>query len=320
MSTKSEVLSLLKKCKGKPLSGNEIAKQLSISRTAVWKAVSSLTKDGYNISAVNKIGYSLNDGGDFLDADETKELLSLENPEIIVYKTVSSTNDVAKELASKGAAHYTVVLAEQQTAGKGRLGRGFSSPTASGLYMSAILKADLPIEKSMLLTSAAGIAVCRAIKKLCGLDCQIKWVNDVYCNGKKLCGILTEASINFETRQADYIVVGIGINVNGHFEGELEGIAAYISDFTAVTFNRNQLAAAVLNELDDLLPSLGAAEFIAEYKSLSFILGSKINVITLSSQRAATAVDITENGYLVVEYENGEREEISSGEVSIRKI
>ncbi|MFZ2538407.1 MAG: biotin--[acetyl-CoA-carboxylase] ligase, partial [Oscillospiraceae bacterium] len=207
MSAKYDVLKLLENNKGKTLSGNDIAMALGITRAAVWKVINTLKEDGYKISAVTKKGYCLETQNDILSPQSIKPYIH--NVElydtIIVHKSLSSTNTEAKALANNSAKSGTVIISEQQTQGKGRLGRKFYSPNTSGIYMSVIFRLKNPIEQSMLITSATAVAVCIAIKTVCNLDCQIKWVNDIYIDSKKVCGILTEASVNFEAQQLDYI-------------------------------------------------------------------------------------------------------------------
>lgn len=322
MSAKSDVIRFLEQNKGSFLSGNDMAQQLGISRAAVNKAVKSLIDEGYEISAVNNKGYCLSASSDILSAESIK--LNMKNTffgDIKVYKEVSSTNAVAKELASNGAAEGTTVFSMCQTAGKGRLGRSFISPMGSGIYMSVILKPQIKAEEAMIITSAAAVAVSRAVSKVCGLETAIKWVNDVYANGKKLCGILTEATINFETRLPDYVVVGIGINITpAAFPDEIKGIATSIKENIDTEFTQSKLAAALLDELYNIYKDLDKKTFLDEYKKRSFIIGHDINVIAPSGSYTATALDINELGNLIVKDKNGDIHTLNSGEISVRKI
>lgn len=323
MSAKQDVLRLLESNKGSILSGNEIALSLSITRTAVWKAINSLKEGGYQIAAVNKKGYCLNEQNDILSPQSIKPYLhDADRHEMIVHKSLDSTNTLAKALANADAKSGTVVIAEQQTEGKGRLGRRFHSPNASGIYMTVIFRLKNSIEQSMLITSAAAVAVCRAIKTVCDLECQIKWVNDVYLDGKKLCGILTEASVNFEAGQLDYVVVGIGINVTANdFPEELREVATSLEEKAGgMSISRSRLIGEVLNELAIVIEDLQEKQFLQEYKTRSFILGSEINVISPTDTKRATALDFNEFGHLVVRFADGEVKTLSSGEISIRKV
>lgn len=322
-NTKSAILKLLEDNKGKSLSGNDIASLLSISRAAVWKAINLLKDEGYSITAINKKGYCLEEKSDILSAQSIIPHIDSTDfyNNIVVLKSVGSTNDEAKTLAHNGAKSGTVVIAEHQLSGKGRLGRSFYSPNARGIYMSVVFRLNNPIEQSMLITSGAAVAVCRAVKSVCNLDCQIKWVNDVYLDSKKLCGILTEASVNFEAGQLDYVVVGIGINVStSDFSSELSLVAISLEEKLGFIISRSRLIGAVLNELHSIVGDLEKKSFMEEYKSHSFILGCKINVISHDKTESATAIDFNELGHLIVKLDSGEIKTLSSGEISIRKI
>lgn len=245
--------------------------------------------------------------------------------DILVYDILESTNITAKQLANDGAKSGTVVIAEQQTAGKGRLGRTFFSPQNTGIYMSVIFRLNQSIDCSLLITSATAVAVCRAIEKQCNISPEIKWVNDVYLDNKKICGILTEASINYQNNSLDYIIVGIGINITTNdFPDEIKNRANSIfskqDGKLEDGFSRNNLIAEVLNQLEIICNDLEEKQFIMEYKNRSCILGCDINVITLDSQEIATAIDINEQGHLIVRTLYGDIKELSTGEITIRKI
>lgn len=259
---------------------------------------------------------------DLLSEKEIRKHLSNDSfcRDIIILNEVDSTNNYAKESASKGASHGTLVTAETQTAGKGRLGRKFCSPKGSGIYMSLILRLDSEIETSLLITSAIAVAVMRAIKKVCGVQTEIKWINDIYLNGKKLCGILTEASVDFQNNKLRYTVIGIGINLSDEaFPPEIKEIAAALSEVCEKSISRNELIAEIINQTEIVVDGLDKGEFFEDYKKHSFVLGSVVNVITPVGSYKAEAVDITKSGHLLVKTENGEINELNSGEISIRK-
>ena len=235
---------------------------------------------------------------------------------IIEAKTTPSTNDLAKEYARKGEKEGTVIVAEYQTKGKGRLGRSFFSPSGAGIYMSVILRPETDENTGLLITSFASVAVCRAIEKVCGAEPKIKWVNDVYLGGKKVCGILTESLIC--EGKAEYIILGIGINVNGvDFPEELREIATSIEKETQKKQNKKALLKAVLKELDDLYKNYQTGEFLKESKNRSCILGKEIFVIRGGESYMAKAIDLNSLGGLIIE-KDGKREVLNSGEVSIR--
>ena len=211
MTTKESVFELIKSEDGKAISGENIAKSLSISRAAVWKAINALRKDGYSISAVTNKGYWMN--GDYISKSDIEAHLNDKNSfSITVLKEVDSTNTYLKNAAEKGEKDGSVIIAETQTAGRGRIGRNFYSDKG-GLYMSILIRPDMPTERSLFITTGTAVAVSKAIEKTSGKSVGIKWVNDIFIGGKKVCGILTEGTSNFETGQLQYAVVGIGINV-----------------------------------------------------------------------------------------------------------
>jgi len=239
--------------------------------------------------------------------------------ELVVYPVIDSTNNAAKLLAKNGAQHGSVVIAEQQTAGKGRLGRSFYSPGAAGIYMTIILRPTLTVEHSMLITSAAAVAVARAIEQETGVAAQIKWVNDLYFKGKKLCGILSEAALSADG-SLNYVVVGIGINVStDSFPPELEDVATSLESANGgAEIDGNRLIAAVLNHFDAVYRQLYTREFISEYKSRSCVLGKRVRMISGDLAHEVLALDIDENARLIVRMPGGEQAAISSGEVSLK--
>lgn len=342
MSTKVNVLKVLEENKGVTISGEELANSLNLSRAAVWKAVQELRKDGYCIDAVTRKGYCLTQGSDILSVEGILPYLTRDNMDkrIHVFKSIPSTNLTSKKMALDGAPFGTVVVAEEQTKGRGRMGRGFHSPPFGGIYISFILEPRFDITKSVLITTAASVAVCKAIEKITGIHCQIKWVNDVYMGEKKICGILTEAVSNFESGQIEHIVLGIGINYSTNtsdFPEELRKSAAslfgdmHTSDERSTKLNpeitRNRLIAEIINQTLDVSENLASREFIPEYKKRSFVLGKEILILppgrnggerNLTEGTSAVALDIDQDGGLVVRYKDGSIDTLNSGEISIR--
>ena len=322
MTVKESVLEALETSKGQSLSGEILAEAMGVSRAAVHKAIKSLREEGYEIEAATNKGYRLSADSDLLSAQGMGAHLSeqLKALPFYVYKTIDSTNDEAKRLALNGAGHGTAVLAFHQSRGRGRLGRTFISPANSGIYMSVLLKPTFDLSQSVLVTTAASVAVARAIEAVCGKNPQIKWVNDIYVDGKKVCGILTEAMTDFETGQIQHLILGMGINCSTDgFPPDLLDIAGALEgDFT-----KNELAAQVLNQLMPLMDQLEERTFIEDYKKHSMVLGKTIRVYRGGYEkhapgRAARALDIDQNGGLRVLYSSGEQETLSSGEISIR--
>jgi BirA family biotin operon repressor/biotin-[acetyl-CoA-carboxylase] ligase len=320
MSTKEKVLQMLECNNGNPLSGAAMAEKIGVSRNAVWKAVSMLKKAGYEITGVTNIGYSLDNcrENDILSVQGITAHLSnlILDENIKIYECVESTNIIAKELAAQGAAHGTVVIAERQSAGRGRYGRLFHSPNG-GIYMSIVLHtADLPFNTPTLVTAHAAAAVCKAIETLTDNKPQIKWVNDIFVNNRKICGISADAVVDFVSGAFQWVVVGIGINFsepqNG-FPPELADIAGAI--FTAKehpTITRNRLIAETLKHL------LDCENFsLIEYKIRLMHIGERV-IVKTNPEYEAVAIDLDDTGGLIVKKDNGETATLSSGEISIR--
>lgn len=322
---KSKVLKVLEENKGKTVSGAEMAKTLNLSRTSIWKAINSLRDDGYTINAVTNKGYSLADNTDLISKEGISLYLNKDfsNVDIYIYKTTSSTNEVAKKLALSGAKHGTVVISEEQTQGKGRMGRSFYSPANTGIYMSIILRPTLTAMDSVLITTSSSVAICDAIHKVTGIECQIKWINDIYINNKKIGGILTEASTNFESGTIDYLILGIGINFNNpkdNFPDDLKEIADSLYKGNSNGINRNMLCAEILNNILSIIPKIKDYDFISEYKKRSIILNQEILYISGGIYSKGKAIDINNDGSLVIKHDDGSIKILNSGEISIRRL
>lgn len=324
MTVKERILALLDGNKGEYISGQEIAAKLSVTRSAVWKSIKSLQAEGYSIHAVTNKGYSLSAHTDILSASTISSYLQEQSKHlhIEVFKSVPSTNDEVKKLAVNGDTEGVVILSEEQTAGRGRMNRTFYSPIGTGIYMSILLRPKISASESSLLTTAAAVAVSMAIERVSHKDTKIKWVNDVFMHDKKVCGILTEASLSLESGLLDYAVLGIGINVSPPPGGFPEEIADIATSIFCGSENpggiRNQLAAEILNHFMAFYEHLTDKLFLPEYKKRLFVLGQRVTVFQDNKQREATAIDIDGDCRLKVRYENGEEEYLSSGEVSVR--
>lgn len=323
MTVKEHILALLDSNKGEYFSGEDIAGRLSVTRSAVWKAIKALQSDGYSIQAVTNKGYSLSPQTDILSAAAVAKYLDARGQtlRLEVFKSVASTNELVKALASGGEAEGKVILSEEQTAGRGRKGRPFFSPAGTGIYMSILLRPRLSAADATLLTTSAAVAVALAIESVSGQSTQIKWVNDVFMNGKKVCGILTEASLSLESEWLDYAVLGIGINV----ALPAAGFPAGLSEIATSVYKedkppgdlRNRLAAEVLNRFLGYYEQLKERLFLPEYRQRMMSLGKTVMVIKENQQQQATAVDIDNDCRLKVLYPNGDEEYLSSGEVRI---
>ena len=326
LSTKEALLLLFEKNKGKFFSGEEIAEELSISRTAVWKAVKTLQSEGFPIKAQKSRGYRLSPDTDIVSSQGVEKYLSEAlDLDISVFDEVTSTNTLLKEKAAAGAREGTVIIANSQTGGKGRLGRSFYSPRNTGLYISILLRpSDLPPQKALKITTMAAVSACHAIESvLSGDDVpQIKWVNDIFYRGKKVVGILTEASVSMENGNLEYAVLGIGFNVyapEGGFPEDLKDIAGAILPARQPDA-KNKIAAEFLNHFFGTFTAPDHRNYEEEYKRRSLVLGKSVNVISTGSgsTRRAKVLDITSDCNLLVEYEDGTTSVLSSGEVSIR--
>ena len=322
MTVKQSVLRALGEARGASVSGEVLAQSLGVSRAAVWKAIKSLQGEGYRISAGTNRGYRLEEYPDLLTAEGISAMLPLElaQLDLRVFDEIDSTNLEAKRLAMTGLSRCAVI-ADRQTAGRGRLGRSFYSPPGCGIYTSLLLRPRPDqLADVTLLTTAAGVAVCRALQKAAGVQAEIKWVNDLYLNGKKICGILTEGVTDFESGMIESIVIGYGVNFrdDAHLPEELRPIVGSVFGAEPPTVTRSALAAAMLAELLPLAEDLSSRSFLPEYRRRSMLLGREIVFSRAGGRFADVAEGIDDNGGLVVRLPDGSRETLRSGEVSVR--
>jgi len=324
MTTKEQVLAVLEMQKGRRISGSELARTLNLSRNAVWKAVNSLRNDGYRLDATPNGGYCLLEDNDIISEQSVqKHMKNSDFFKVTVMDVVSSTNTVLKQLAESREAEGRVVIANEQTDGKGRMGRCFYSPPKSGIYMSILLRPKLRAAEALFITTAAAVAVSQAIEDVTGRKTAIKWVNDVYCDGRKVCGILTEASVDFESGGLSYAVLGIGINIDSPetgFPDELKGIATSIYNGESYSAEiRSRLTAGVLDNFLDFYKELQSKSFMEEYRARSSVIGKDIYVISPTSREEAYVLDIDDEAGLIVKTPDGDLKRLSSGEISIRE-
>lgn len=316
MNTKDSVLEVLESNRGHFVSGEELASALGVSRTAIWKGIAALKADGTEIVSVSGCGYMLPENANTLSRQGIHKYLA-HSVDIRVYDCVDSSNNVAKRLAAEGCAEGTVVIALTQSGGKGRMGRKFFSPEGSGVYMTLILHPE-PRKVSML-TVLAAVAVAEGIEKAGGKHAQIKWVNDVFVDGRKCCGILTEAVADLESGGVEYAVVGMGVNVSepkGGFADEIKAVASAACE--GVADARNKVAAHIIDEYLSRYYAFDRDRIAAEYKSRSFLIGREITVVKPDCERQAKTIDIDGECHLIVEYEDGAREALSAGEVRLK--
>lgn len=363
MTTKEKVLKMLVEAKGQVVSGESLAAECGVSRAAIWKAVNTLRQAGNSIEGTTNGGYVLSDD-DVFTADLFQETFSSRFPElsdchIECFKEIDSTNTYAKRLLAEcgnlrgpdGSLteagkkyHCSVIIAESQTAGRGRLGRTFISPEKTGIYISVIYAPQGGITNPARLTACAAVAICRAIKNvfgetsITGFEPQIKWINDIFVGGKKVCGVLAEGVANFESGMIESAVVGMGINIKKNktaFEGELADVVGTLEDAVTQTspdapvpsLSRTLVAAEIAGQVlkifeEDTSSPEAHKAIIKEYKDASFLLGQELTVYPLigdeKSSYKATATDIDENAGLIVTLPDGTKRTLSSGEVTLK--
>ena len=357
-------MKLLVEAKGQAVSGEVLARECGVSRAAVWKAINSLREAGSSIEGTTNGGYLLADD-DIFTPELFSETFSGRFPgfsecHIECFKEIDSTNTYAKRLLAECGNlrdsagqlteagkkyHKAVIVAEKQTAGRGRLGRTFVSPEKTGIYISVIYAPKGGITNPARLTASAAVAICRAIKNVLSklpegstIEPQIKWINDIFVGGKKVCGVLAEGVANFESGMIEAAVVGMGINIKKNksaFVGDLADVVGTLEDALSQTspetstpsISRVQLAAEIAGQVlmifeeDSSSPAAHKA-IIKEYKEASFLLGQELTVYPLigdqKSSYKARAIDIDENAGLIVTLKDGSRKTLQSGEVSLK--
>lgn len=320
-----KILSILESHSGIPISGEEIAKELGISRAAVCKMIAKLRREGFRIEAKTRSGYIYSGESSAFTARSVTRLLN--NPDDIslsVTESVDSTNNALKIEAEAGAREGRVLIAKTQTAGKGRRSHSFFSPK-SGLYMSVLLRPKISASDSLLITTAAAVAVAKAIRNVSGKEAGIKWVNDIYLGGKKVCGILTEASIDFESGTLGWAVLGIGVNLlapEGGFPAEIAQTAGAVFEADEYAEEKKSLLAAeIINVFFEIYRMLPQKDFMEDYRARNILLGKEVNVIRLDQiVGRGTVVGIDSDARLILRLPNGEETALSSGEVSVRGL
>lgn len=323
-SMKSKILALLRDGGGY-VSGQELCERFGVSRTAVWKAVGQLKKEGYCIEAVKNRGYRL------VPEDEIYGLHELESRmhtkwaghPVYYYDTLPSTNLQAKLDAENGAAEGTLIVADMQTAGRGRKGRGWNSPGGTNVYFTLILKPDCGVQQASMVTLVMGIAVAEGIRATCGVEAGIKWPNDIVVNGRKICGMLAEMSV--ERDFIHYIVAGVGINVGDQdFPPEIAQTATDLWKECGQKVSRSELIVNVMKSFEacysDFGKSGGLGGLRDRYNSLLINRDREVRVLDPKGEFRGISRGINEKGELLVEREDGSLEEVYAGEVSVRGI
>ena len=332
---KTEIISLLRQ-RGTYVSGQELCERFGVSRTAVWKAVEQLKKDGYKIEAVKNRGYLLTEeSGQVFGRTEIESRLKTNwiGQSLYYYDSIDSTNVQAKRLAEEGAPDGSLVVADQQTAGRGRRGRGWISPAGANLYFTLLLRPRIAPDKASMLTLVMAMAVARGIQSRMGdgrspggqnASVGIKWPNDIVIMGRKACGILTELSLSVEQGTIDYLVIGVGINVKRQtFSEELQGHAIALEEVLDEV-SRSELLNAVLTAFEgyyeEFLATGDLTRLQKDYNELMVNLGQQVRVLDPKGEYEGIAKGIRNTGELLVEIQGGETRAVYAGEVSVRGI
>lgn len=322
-----DVLTLLRTQLDEYITEEQISRQLEISPTEAANALNALRAGGYRIEKTGH-GYRLAGEPDLLTEPEIRSHLGTTEwvgHDLLCFEELDSTNTYAKKIARNGAADGTVVVADCQTAGRGRKERSFQSPKGQGVYLTVLLRPELPPAGLLPVTALCAVAVSRAVERVCAVRPQIKWTNDLVLNGKKICGILTEMSVNGETGNLQYLVMGMGVNVcqrREDFSPDVQTKATSLSAELNRPVSRSALAAAEIEELDKLYLALQnghAADYLEIYRANCITLGREVQILRADGSREhVTALDIDDQFGLVVRRDNGEITVIRSGEASVR--
>lgn len=319
---KAEILAWLRES-DKFVSGQELCNRFGVSRTAVWKVINQLKKEGYRIEAVQNKGYHMVSSPDLLSKYELESRINTQwlGKKIVYKETVDSTNAEVRRRAEEGEDNGLLVVADGQTLGKGRRGRSWESPKGTNLYFSMLLKPDFAPDKASMITLVAAYSVATVIRKTTGLDAKIKWPNDIVVGKKKVCGILTEMSM--ERDYIHHVVVGIGINVNEeNYSIELEQMATSLKKEMGNLVLRANLLCDILSQFEKDYLTFFAAEslkpFVEEYNRMLVNKGALVKVLDPKGEFSGIAGGISEDGRLNVFKENGQIEAVYAGEVSVR--
>ena len=320
---KAEILTILKDTDGY-VSGQELCERFGVSRTAVWKVMNQLKKEGYEIESVQNKGYHLVKTPDILSKNELVSIRKTKwvGTEICYFDVTDSTNTQAKSLGEGDAPNGTLVVAGKQESGRGRRGRSFESPAGTGIFMTLLLRPEIEPQNASMLTLVSALAVAKGIEHMVDLPVQIKWPNDIVINGKKVCGILTEMSAQMD--YVNYIVIGIGINVSyEEFPEEIKDVATSIYLESGKHVNRAMLIEKIWEEFEDYYElyekTQDLSSLVKEYDSYLVNRGQKVRVLDPKEPYEGKAMGITDRGELIVDTWEARRL-VSAGEVSVRGV
>ncbi|GAB7387551.1 biotin--[acetyl-CoA-carboxylase] ligase [Bacillaceae bacterium] len=323
MTIRERLLKIFKEADGEFVSGEELSRRLHCSRTAIWKHIEELRQEGYAFEAVRRSGYRLLYAPDRITPEEIKAHLQTKTfgKRIIYKESIDSTQLLAGQAAKEGAPEGTLVVADEQTGGKGRLGRSWHSPKGTGVWMSLIVRPAIVLQKAPQLTLLTSVAMTRAIRELTGLAAVIKWPNDIYLNGKKVCGILTE--LNAESDRVNYMIIGVGINVNTaqeDFPPELQKIATSLYAEGKRQVPRARLVQRFLEEMERLYHLYllhGFAPIKEDWERYAISLGKYVRVRMLSGILEGWAKEIDADGALLLEDAAGRVTKVYSADIEI---
>ncbi|MBL7085141.1 MAG: biotin--[acetyl-CoA-carboxylase] ligase [Candidatus Omnitrophica bacterium] len=313
-----KILKILRSHQDTFISGQQLSRKLSVSSSTIARHIHKLQEEGYDIQAQPYWGYKLVGLPDKLLAQEISWRLKTEviGKKILSYNIVDSTNTIAFSLAEEGMPEGTVVFAEGQRKGKGRLGRTWASPKSQGIYLSLILRPKIAPAGASLITLLAAVSCAETIRKICGLTSQIRWPNDILVNNKKVCGILTE--MNAQDHNVKFIILGIGINVNTQISKLSRGASSLKEEAKKTKFSRIELARQLLRRLDrDYLyfKHKGSTKLTTQWKNFSALSGKRVKVYFVHKAIEGLAQDIDEQGALIVRLDNGFKQHVVTGDV-----
>ncbi len=321
---KAKILALLRE-REEYVSGQELCQRFGVSRTAVWKAIGQLKKEGYCIEAVKNRGYLLVPEEEVYGRHELESRMDTDwaGRPVFYYDELASTNLQAKLDAENGAGEGTLIVADMQTAGRGRKGKGWSSPAGTNVYFTLILKPDYDVEQASMVTLVMGMAVAEGIRATCGVDARIKWPNDIVAGGRKLCGMLAEMSV--EREFIHYVVVGVGINVKEQvFPEEIADTATSLWQECGRKVSRGQLIVNVMKAFEArykvFCGSRSLSGLVEEYNGMLVNKNREVRVLDPKGEFRGVSRGINEKGELLVEQEDGSVTAVYAGEVSVRGV
>ena len=327
---KSDILTLLRNSK-EYVSGQQLCDRFGVTRTAVWKVINQLKEEGYQIESVSGRGYRLVEGpADMLSKSEIASRLKTKwaGRQLYYFDSTGSTNTDAKRLGEEGNPHGTVVVADIQTAGKGRRGRSWQTLSGTALSFTLLLRPDFVPDKASMITLVMALSVAEAVEEITGAEAGIKWPNDIVMNRKKICGMLTEMTMTPEMDEIQYVVVGAGINVNNadpeEFEEVVRSTATSLRIETGKRYNRAQLFNKVLLRFEEnyeiFLETLDLSGLRERYQKHLLNRGAQVRVLDPAGEYTGTAEGIDAHGELIVVRDDGVRIPVYAGEVSVRGL